>query len=258
MTHLQQTGSVLWYFSIAMALALLPTWLWSWLDKRTIRGVEVWRKPFKFMLSTAVFGGTTLWLMAISGASPAALPVFNSIGILMACVGSIEVAYITVQAIRGQPSHYHVSQPLYAALYALMGIAAIALTGSQLWLAWVIVQDPNTSLASVSTQGIVWGLVLTFVLGTVSGGVLGGKQPPDGKGGPVFGWRRRQDLRPAHFVGLHAQQVIPVFALTANQFLGSWASAGLLLFTAAYVTLWAALMWLGIGYRPRTAVQANA
>jgi len=40
---------------------------------------------------------------------------------------------------------------------------------------------------------VIIGLVLTFVLSTVSGFMLGGNQPPAGQGLPMVGWHLHKD-----------------------------------------------------------------
>lgn len=71
--------------------------------------------------------------------------------------------------------------------------------------------------------------------------MLGGLQPPAGAGLPVLGWHfSGGDLRPAHFLGVQAQQLIPLAgALLAGAGLRQ-ARLGLWLFVGAYIALW---MW---------------
>ena len=89
-------------------------------------------------------------------------------------------------------------------------------------------------------------LTLTFVLITVSGFMLGGKQPPAGLGWPVVGWHSWEDLRPAHFLAVHAQQFIPLAGILAERFAGQAATPVVLAFTSAYIAAWFALTWMGM------------
>jgi hypothetical protein len=87
---------------------------------------------------------------------------------------------------------------------------------------------------------VVLGLVLTFVLATVSGFHLGGQQPPAGMGLPIVGWHiGGPDARPAHFLGVHAQQLLPLagFALQLSRI--SHATRWLIAVALGYVLLWA-------------------
>jgi hypothetical protein len=98
----------------------------------------------------------------------------------------------------------------------------------------------------VETLGVIIGLVLTFVLSTISGFMLGGNQPPVGKGLPIVGWHLYKDIRPAHFLGVHAQQLIPLWGLIAAKFMGSFSGNGLLLGSMLYVILWGISLWLSL------------
>ena len=104
-----------------------------------------------------------------------------------------------------------------------------------------------------SSAGVDWaswvlgiGLVLTFVLSTVSGFMLGGNQPPAGQGLPVVGWHLYKDIRPAHFLGVHAQQLIPLCGLIAVKFLGYFSTSGLVIGSVLYLMLWVMLTGLSL------------
>lgn len=239
---------VLLAFGALMVAVMLPVYLLAQFDARTLRDIGVWAKPLKFMAATALFAWTTVWLTQCSGTSVGRSEAFNGVAALIIVTSLLEVAYITWQAAHAQASHYNTADPLHALLYGVMGLVALALTASQAWLAWLIWTDAQLHPPALVQWGVLGGLVLTFVLSSVSGFLLGGHQAPPGVGLPVLGWHMRQDLRPAHFLGLHAQQFIPLAALLAERALGkspaatsAWAS-----FTALYVLLCATLTWWGL------------
>jgi hypothetical protein len=87
---------------------------------------------------------------------------------------------------------------------------------------------------------------MTFVLSTVSGFMLGGNQPPAGQGTPIVGWYLYKDIRPAHFLGVHAQQFIPILGLLAAKFMGTFSSTGLFLGSMLYSLLWGISLWLSL------------
>ena len=132
---------------------------------------------------------------------------------------------------------------LHIILSGVMAIAAVGLTATQAWLAWEIWQEQKVMGLSVVTLGVVIGLVLTFILSTVSGFLLGGNQPPAGVGLPIVGWHLYRDIRPSHFLGVHAQQFIPLLGLLVERFAGQYAHVGLLAGSAAYVSAWMFLTW---------------
>jgi hypothetical protein len=131
-------------------------------------------------------------------------------------------------------------------MFGVMAIAAVGLTASQAWLAWEIWKEQRGGVMQVETLGVIIGLVLTFVLSTISGFMLGGNQAPAGQGLPFVGWHLYKDIRPAHFLGVHAQQLIPLWGLIAAKFMGAFAHSGLIAGSVAYVVLWGISTWLSI------------
>lgn len=164
--------------------------------------------------------------------------VFVWITALLIFTSLFEVAYISFQASQGAASHYNVSDPFHALMFGVMAIAAVGLTASQAWLAWEIWKEPRGAGMPVETLGVIIGLVLTFVLSTISGFMLGGNQAPAGQGLPIVGWHFYKDIRPAHFLGVHAQQLIPLWGLVAAKFMGAFAQTGLIAGSIAYIVLW--------------------
>jgi hypothetical protein len=229
-----------------MAVALLATYVWSLSDLRTLRDVGIWAKPMKFMAATALFAWTTVWLAAIASTTVSHGEPFKWIAGMIIASSLFEVAYISYQAAQGSESHYNTSDALHALLFGIMALAAFGLTASQAWLALEIWRGSGTTPRSAVTLGAVIGLVLTFALATVSGFLLGGNQPPPGPGLPVTGWHMPGDLRPAHFLGVHAQQLIPLLGLLAERTLGGYASLGLMATSALYVIAWVAMTWFGL------------
>jgi len=90
---------------------------------------------------------------------------------------------------------------------------------------------------------VVVGLVLTFLLATISGFLLGGRQPPAGMGLPIVGWHiGGADARPAHFLGVHAQQLMPLAGLALQQARLSHPTRWLTAVALGYGLLWALLL----------------
>jgi hypothetical protein len=80
------------------------------------------------------------------------------------------------------------------------------------------------------------------VLATASGFLLGNQQPPAGVGLPVVGWHLGQaDARPAHFMGVHTHQLIPLAGWLLGRYRVSNAGVGLAAFTVLYGIVWALL-----------------
>jgi hypothetical protein len=229
-----------------MGLACALTYWLSLSDARTLREVGIWVKPMKFMAATALFVWTTVWLSEWANPAVAQSNAYQGICLLIFLTSLFEVVYISYQASQGAASHYNTSDPFHAFMFGLMGLAAVGLTASQGWLAWEIWSARGPQGLSVSGWGIVVGLMLTFVLSTVSGFMLGGHQPPAGQGLPFVGWHLHQDIRPSHFLGVHAQQLIPLWGLIAERCFGSHATQALGPGSALYAVVWGVLTWFAL------------
>jgi hypothetical protein len=243
---LNWTSKFLVGYGMLMLIALLLTYLWSLNDHRLIREVGVWVKPMKFMAATALFALTTVWVIKVAHSHVEQSNTYAWIVALLVLTSLFEVVYISFQASKASASHYNVSDPFHAFMFGVMGLAAIGLTASQAWLAWEIWKEQHGSNMPAETLGVVIGLTLTFVLSTISGFMLGGNQPPAGQGLPIVGWHLYKDIRPAHFLGVHAQQLIPLLGLIAAKFMGPFSTTGLLLGSISYVALWGVSAWLSI------------
>ena len=253
--ELQPTAPILWStltppcktliaYGLAMFVAMIGTYLYALGDDRSIREVGVWVKPMKFMAATALFALTTVWLIKIANSNVAQLDVFNKITALLMLTSFFEVAYISYQAYKGEPSHYNNSDTFHAIMFMLMGLAAVGLVASQAWLAWEIWKEQSPNGLSCLSLSVVIGLTLTFVLSVFSGFLLGGNQPPAGQGLPWVGWHLYKDIRPAHFLGVHAQQLIPLFGIAATKFMSPYAATSIVLGSMLYTVIWALITWL--------------
>jgi hypothetical protein len=244
---LSWASQVLLVYGACMCVACGFTWLVSMNDVRTLREVGIWVKPMKFMAATALFVWTTVWVAELANSALTHTQTYIGICALIVVTSLFEVAYISYQASQGAASHYNTSDPWHAFMFGLMGMAAVGLTASQAWLAWEIWAARGTSTLSVTAWGVIIGLVLTFVLSTISGFMLGGNQPPAGSGLPLVGWHLHKDIRPAHFLGVHAQQLLPLWGMIAERFFGSYATQALSAGSCLYVMAWGLLTWLSIG-----------
>ena len=175
--------------------------------------VNIWYKPFKFAMSIAIYCWTMGWFCSY-------LTNFNhrlfnySIAVLL----GFELLYIGFQAAKGQRSHFNVSTPVYATLYSLMAIAASAVAVYTAYVGVLFFGNNVAPLPQHYLAAIRWGIVL-FVIFSFQGFAMGSRLShtiggPDGNHGiPVLNWSRKfGDLRVAHFVGMHAMQIVPLLA----------------------------------------------
>jgi hypothetical protein len=235
-------------FGTLLLLLLVPMALAAVFDERLLRGANLWIKPMKFALSIALLAFTTAWFVGhLRVPQRRSRAVAWIVGLLIAS-GSFELGYITLQAALGQGSHYNVGDALHATLYTLMGLGALVLTATQPMLAWQLHRHADPARPAPYRLAVRFGLVLTFVFGAGVGMLLSGRQPPDlgsGPSVPLFGWALQGgDLRPAHFVGIHAAQVLALAGwLAARQGAGTravWAAV------VVYTLAFAAALALGL------------
>lgn len=234
-------------FAWFMLALMLPTLVLHGLDDRTWRDVAIWAKPLKFMASTALFSATTAWFVGLLPEPLRTTRAVRALAWTVVLTASFEVGYISLQAALGQGSHHYVGDPLHATLFGLMAVAAVLLTATQAVLAWWIARH-SPSRHSVLTQAVVAGLVLTFLLATASGFLLGGQQPPAGTGLPIVGWHiGGADARPAHFLGVHAQQWLPLAGWVLQRTRLPHAAWWLAAVVLGYLLLWALLFASALG-----------
>ncbi|MDO8903891.1 hypothetical protein [Hydrogenophaga sp.] len=226
-------------FALLMWAAMLPTLLAWGLDDRQLRGVNVWIKPLKFMASVGLFALCTAWFIGLLPPDRRTHRIIRIVVGMLIGAGLFEIGYITLQAGLGVGSHYNTSSAFHGVMYSLMGAGALVLTATQPLLAWQIARHARPEVPRVWRDAVVLGLVLTFVLGAGSGGLLGSVQPPSGAGLPILGWHfSGGDLRPAHFIGMHAQQWLPLAGLLLVHSTPRFARVALVAVTLLVVGVW--------------------
>jgi hypothetical protein len=129
-----------------------------------------------------------------------------------------EIVYIAFQASKGQQSHYNTSTPLYAVLFSLMAFAAAAVT---LYTAYVGILFLKNDFPSLP-EYYVWAIRLSiglFVVFSFEGFAMGSRLSHsvgainDNSNWFIVGWSKTVgDLRVAHFIGMHALQVLPILS----------------------------------------------
>ncbi|MFD2785562.1 hypothetical protein [Hymenobacter rubripertinctus] len=192
---------------LLLALGLLP------LDARLVTGALVWLKPLKFAVSVTAYVWTLGWLLADLPARVQRAVRGLSWGVAGSMV--VEITCVFGQAARGTSSHYNQTSLFNGLVFGLMGFFILLNTLLTVWAVYLVWRHRPQGLA-----GYVWGVrlgLLVFLVGSVLGGVmiqLGQHTvgaPDGGPGLPGLGWSTRAgDLRAAHFLGLHALQIIPL------------------------------------------------
>jgi NO-binding membrane sensor protein with MHYT domain len=212
LTDLKSRNESLFYFGLMCLSCAVLILLAAKFSHPQVNGVNAWYKPFKFALSIGIFCWTMGWYTAyLQLHSQIRLYSWATIILL-----GFELGYITLQAARGQLSHYNVSSPLYTSLTTAMALAAIAATLYTGYIGVLFCTEPFPELPDYYLWSIRISIFL-FVIFAFEGGVMGANNSHTvggtGDGLPLLNWSRKfGDLRIAHFVGMHALQVLPIIA----------------------------------------------
>jgi hypothetical protein len=213
--HAVRTASPYWWrATLAGATICAMFFAASFIDDRTIYGVNVWDKPFKFMMSFTVHVLTFGWAFALmsNGERTSRTNWFMSYAFVV--FFALEVGYMAWRASRGEASHFNVSTPMAALAYNLMGLLAVGLTAITAWFGWRLLRTQSGLHARAAGVGLVLGAVLGTVAGVYMGGQTShwvGGAANDANGLSFFKWSTTGgDLRVAHFTGLHAMQFVPL------------------------------------------------
>lgn len=207
LTELRQRNGVLFGVAVVQIFLLVVFLAGIVLDPRMVGGEPVWLKPAKFAASIAVFAATLGW---IGEHLPVSERLLQGVSTAVAITAFVEIGLIGGQSARGVGSHFNDTTVLDYAIYVLMGAIIITMTvlvAVLLARSWRREFDIDPAFA----WGIRLGIAL-FVVGAFEGGamvVLETNSVESGRTIPVLGWSLIGDFRVAHFVGLHALQVLP-------------------------------------------------
>lgn len=247
MLHFLETLKVrneaLYYFGWLCLLAAIAFFILARTTNIQVMGVNAWYKPFKFAMSTLLFSWAMGWYAHYLG-SAINLKTYNWMVIMLL---GFEIAYIALQAGRGQLSHYNQSSALYGFLFSMMALAATVVTVWTGYLGLLFFKNNFPELPGYYLWGIRLGIVL-FVIFSLEGFVMGSRLthtiggPDDGNGIPILNWSTKYgDPRIAHFIGMHALQVLPILSFYLLKNVKLTQTAGLLYGLLAVLALARAL-----------------
>lgn len=199
-------------------------------DPREIGGAPAWLKPAKFAASIAIFTLTLAWIFTFI---PEWAKTRRVVSWITTIAMILEIIIIDLQAWRGTTSHFNVGTPLDATLFTIMGLAIVAQTFSMFAVAAALWRqrfvDPALGWAlrlgtTITIIGAMTGGLMTRPTAAQLDAARRGEQmlaagahtvggPDGGPGVPGTGWSLEHgDIRVAHFIGLHAMQVLPLLA----------------------------------------------
>lgn len=200
-----------------VALAwLLACLVLAVLDPRLFDGVSVWVKPAKFAASFVAWFWTLAWLWPALSPDQQAGRVARAVVGVMLAMALFEQGWITWRAAWGAPSHF-ARDGLGSVVYALMGLGATLLVAGAGLLGLMILWRGSREIPRAARLAAGLGLLVTGVLGGVTGFAISGQGSAwvgagsNAGGWPPFYWSfAAGDLRVAHFLAIHAMQAIPL------------------------------------------------
>lgn len=246
----------LFWFAVLMAASSVVLLGVAAVDHRELLGAPLWLKPLKFTISFTLYSGTLAWMLG-----QLREPALRRAGWAVTIASAIEMAVILFQAARGVRSHFNDDDLLGMLLFDLMGATIVVLYLGTIAIALRFLREPGRDRASALAirlglgVGLV-GLAVGFVMVGNGGhaiGVLDG-----GPGLPLLGWSTTGgDLRIAHFVGMHALQLLPLLAAglaAAGTRVTELARTRIVIVAAgAYTALLALLTWQALRGQPLLA-----
>lgn len=176
-----------------------------------VAGISAWTNPFKFFISIGIFAFTmALYLVYLDNQRQVSNYCWSFIVFF-----SIELFLITLQASRGRKSHYNIDTPLDRIIFALMGLALLAILIHTLFIVVLFFNQKHFDASDEMILAIKLSLLIMVVFMLQGYAMIhlfkhtvGAEDTTEGI--PVFNWSKSYgDLRVAHFFGMHALQIIP-------------------------------------------------
>ncbi len=170
------------YGGLLLLLWSIVTLCLNFTDPRVFQGVSVWHKPWKFQLSTAVYWFSIAFFLGL-------MPHFHKksfarryIILVSITTGLFEVLYISWQGAMGLASHFNTSTAFYGHMYTAMGVGAVLLTSTAGVLGYQILRNKTQGIFNniATRHSIGYGLLISCLLGTLTGGVMGSRTGTQG------------------------------------------------------------------------------
>ena len=206
------------------------------IDKRILNYSPIWLKPLKFAVSSIIYAVTLIYLVNFIPNQK-----FLKIANMLTSYGLIiELIIIFLQAYRGRMSHFNFQTLEDMILFQIMAIAIVIVWVSLLVYIWGFISlDSNENIL---IPAIRFGLIITFISMGLAftmtrpsqddlkkaeenkgpiGLTMGShsvNEIDETKRLPLTSWAKTGgDLRIAHFLGLHAIQILIFLGLLLNQ-----------------------------------------
>ncbi|TGL60967.1 hypothetical protein [Leptospira sarikeiensis] len=237
LTKIRKNRALSFYTGL-VSLILIPVYiLLSQVDPRTVLGINTWIKPIKFAVSIWIFLWTTAWFLEQLSEFPSFRDKVEKYFVISTIV---ELFLITLQAARGVQSHFNQSSALDGMIYSVMGLfifpmIPVSILMDRKFRLLSSKLDPRTL---ISIRFSLWIFAIASIIGVfISARLAHSVGVPDGGPGlPLLNWSRNGgDIRIAHFAGIHALQILPLFAYFAIK--RNWKQASVVSASIGYAAL---------------------
>lgn len=213
LAELKRRNTLLYWYGVFSFVGAFICILMTQLSDTIVLGINAWIKPAKFFISVALYCWTMGWIMHYLIAQHKV----NKFSKMVLLVMSYELFVITWQAANGRLSHFNTTTIFYRLLFIFMGIAISVLAAWTAYIGYLFFKQKKFTVPNAYIWSIRLGIIL-FVIFAFEGGVMGLHlahtvgAPDGGEGLPGINWSKRYgDLRIAHFFGMHALQILPLF-----------------------------------------------
>lgn len=212
-----------------MLLSTLVSLAGTALDPRQILGAPAWAKPLKFSLSILLYTVTWAWLIAHL---PRWRRLTHALGTVIAVTLAIEQVLIIWAAASGTTSHFNISNGVNTGVWATMAAAITIMYLCTLVTSAAVffMRLPSVALTIAVRAGVLIalaGIGVAFLMTAPTAdqlsspsGIAGAHAVGVSDGGPglpLLGWSTEGgDYRVAHFIGMHALQLLPILAVILN------------------------------------------
>jgi hypothetical protein len=212
---IRNISPALYYCGLAHFVLFVLMIIIAQFDHRQLMGINLWTKPIKFAISIAIYCLT--WPLFLQYLPFELLK--RRFANFTVFAMTFEMLAIASQAARGQLSHYNTSGVYNAILFSAMGIVIVSQT---LFALYIGIRFLKVQAAQIS-PALLWAIRLGIIMAgffALEGGIMASRlahtvgAADGGPGLPFFNWSRiAGDLRIAHFMGLHALQIVPLFVI---------------------------------------------
>jgi hypothetical protein len=196
-------------------------------DDRVMLGLPIWAKAAKFGLSFGLYTLTLAWMLSLPRRH---VKLGQKLGTIVAVTTMIEVGIVVLQIVRGTRSHFNIATAFDATMWVIMAAVVGVLWTANLIGALLLNREKSVAAAELwairlGTIVSLAGMAIAFFMTTSTheqrthhprliNGAHAIGVPDGGPGMPVTNWSTTGgDLRVPHFVGIHALQAVPLFAV---------------------------------------------